>query len=222
LQEAGVVITDVTTGQPVAVTPAAPVAASAKLNPALFPASREAGGASSGKLRSPLMAACMAILALSGGSLALSACSAQAVAQVSATAAYDLNLIANGITAEIPVINSLSPAVATDLQTAVSDLQAAASLAGTIGTATAQNSAQSAVTQVASDIEAAVVALNSSGVALPASVSSVLSAAEVLIPEIEIALNMALPSTASAPYSMTPAQARAALLAATNGASLTK
>lgn len=126
--------------------------------------------------------------------------------------ASDANTIANGITAVLPTIQTitgLSTEAAAQVTKAITAIQAgAASLAGA-----AASGASAAAQAVAGGVSAISSALSSYSV--PSWVSTVLSAAETLVPLVLEAAGVALAANPAAPSSgMTPAQARAILTAA--------
>lgn len=125
-----------------------------------------------------------------------------------ATVAQDVTLIATAFAAILPGFASIAgigSATTATVGQAIVDLQAAAAAVSAADTTV---SARPVVTRVATDVGAVIAVLT--GLPLPAPIATVLEAAAVLLPVIEAAVGI-VARAGTAPGSMTPAQARAAL-----------
>lgn len=145
--------------------------------------------------------------------VALAGCaSTNSTATISNEAVTDLNLIATALEPlgdTVATMAGATPAIVAQVNTDVAQLAAAAqAVAPGISTAVAQPS----VMTVASALQAIVNALQ--GFALPANVQSVLTAAEALLPLVQMAVGIAIAVAAPKAGAMTPAQARVVLAAA--------
>lgn len=129
-----------------------------------------------------------------------------------ATVAQDVTLIATAFTKVLPnfvSIAGISSATTATVNQAIVDLQAAAAAVSGADTTV---SAQPVVARVEADVGAVIAVL--AGLPLPGPISTVLEAAAVLLPVIEAAVGIAA-AAGTAPGTLTPAQARAALQAVT-------
>lgn len=148
---------------------------------------------------------------------ALVACAGTTVPQALQQAAQDVLLIDNAFVAILPDLGPLlSASTLAIVQQAVTGIQ---SVAAAITGATTIASAQPLVIQLESDINAIVGAV--AGLNLPGTIGQVITAASILLPVIEVALNMILPAPTPAmarlraqAAGMTPATARVILRAA--------
>lgn len=152
-----------------------------------------------------------AVLALGG--LPLAACGGTPVSdQGVQTAAQNAVLIANGLQGVVsqlanlvPPIPGLTLPVLATITNGVADIKA---VAQAIGTASSQTTAQPLVQKLEGYVNGVVGAL--AVLPLPPPILLGVQAAAVLLPVIELAVNLALPPGASAP-TMTVAQAQQAL-----------
>jgi hypothetical protein len=119
--------------------------------------------------------------------------------------ATDVSTIANGLAGAFASI----PGVPSAVSTALTDLSNAASA---MATATTQSAQQTVVQQVETDVNAIVKAASAIP-GLPAQVTVALTAAQVLLPVIEAAVNLIVPASAAAANAMTPDVARLVLKA---------
>ncbi len=144
-------------------------------------------------------------LGLVAGLTLLAACANQTPAEI----ATDVANIATGVASAAATLREgdyLTPAQLVTVDNAVSAVQAAA-----LALANAQTSAakDSAVEELATDVNAVDAAL-SEVPSVPSQVRSVLSAAEVLLPVVEAAFGVSAPFANTA-IAMTPSEARAIL-----------
>ena len=155
------------------------------------------------------------LLSLVAGSSALSiaACSAMSMSAVITTVADDVNIIATGLLGVLPTIGTIvgvNPEMVATIGSAIADLQ---SLAQQIKVTTDITVTQTLVQQVEADVNVIVNAL--AGIRLlPPPVSLALQAVVVLLPVIEMAINMIVRpklTARAAKVHMTPEQARANL-----------
>lgn len=147
------------------------------------------------------------------GLMLVAACATQTpgttpVATTPATVVSDVNTIAAALQAELPALSAIPGVNVGSVSSAIADVQKAASA---VTAAMALTSSQSSVNQIAADVSALVGAIPP-GV-LPPNVQTVITAAQVLLPVVELAVGLAAPAGAT-PTSMTADQARAVLKAA--------
>lgn len=139
--------------------------------------------------------------------IVLAGCSTTSTPTAVQTAAADVGDIASGLAAIVPQLGSvtgLSAANQQTIETAVDDLQSAATALQSASSITA---AQPLVERVEADVNAVVDAL--AGMSLPGTIGEVVDAAAVLLPVIETAVNLVAASTTptASDVTMTPGQA---------------
>lgn len=152
------------------------------------------------------------LLALIPSAAAMMTLAACATSPTPATVANDVALIAAGYRGVLPQIGTLAgvtPAIVATAGHAIADLQAAAAAFAGADVTTEQ----SLVRRIEADVNAVVTAL--AGLSLPTPISTVVQAAQVLLPIVEIDVGLIAPSAATLGISgLTPAQARAVLAGA--------
>ena len=131
--------------------------------------------------------------------------------QIAATVASDASLIATGLQGALANISTLniSGLTADKMQTIGLALVGLKSVASALALATTTAQAQPLVQQLETDLNAIVGAL--AALPLPPQISVALQAAAILLPVIEAAVGMVIPTprpTAPAPQHLTPDQAR--------------
>lgn len=135
------------------------------------------------------------------------ACTATQVSSALQAAASDANIIATGLKADLPAIATIqgvSPATVASIGALVADIQ---TISSTITAASSATTALPSVQQLEADFNGIASAL--SALPLPPQVASVLQAASVLLPLIEMSVGLVVSPRAE---SMTPDAARAILL----------
>lgn len=142
---------------------------------------------------------------------ALTACNGMPPSQNIAVVAQDVQIIATGLSKTLTQLSALNlpgltPAVLDIAQTALAGLQTVAKALAGVSTAT---DAQPLVVRVEGYVNAFVGAVSMLPV-LPPEIRTALIAAQLLLPIIETAVNLAVPPKTAAP-TMTLDQARAAL-----------
>jgi hypothetical protein len=142
--------------------------------------------------------------------LAIAACGLTAE-QITQDVVTDAQVLGTGLAADSAAFSELgaSPATVSTIQGDLADLNTEASALNTSLTTTA---AQPIVTKIEGDLNA-VVAATATISNLPTSLEMKLEAAEVLLPIIEVGVNLATPTAGAAMNQMTPAQALAILRA---------
>lgn len=141
---------------------------------------------------------------------ALTACNGMPPSQNIAVVAQDVQIIATGLSKTLTQLSALNlpgltPAILDITQTALAELQTVAQALAGVSTAT---DAQPLVIRVEGYVNAFVGAL--SILPLPPEIKTALIAAQILLPVVEMAVNLAAPPKAAA-TTMTADQARAAL-----------
>jgi hypothetical protein len=152
-------------------------------------------------------AAGVSVLAL----LAVSACAGESAQQIAQSVLTDTSTIASAFQAEMPAIEAIQGVPAADVtkaQAALADLQ---TVTGTLNTSLTATAAQPIIERVVADVEAFNAAVLPFVGGTP--VASVLEAANVLMPVIEIAVGLSAPAGAAA-NALTPDEARVVLQAA--------
>ena len=145
----------------------------------------------------------------------LAACAGGSLAGIQ-QAAQDALLIANALAAVLPQLAPLVPA--STLATVTQAVQGIQAVATALANATTIGQAQSQVLQLEADLNAVIGAL--AGLNLPGTIGQVLTAASVLLPVIELAVNLLNPPLApavralAAKTNMSVAEARLVLRAA--------
>jgi hypothetical protein len=143
--------------------------------------------------------------------LAVSACAGQTAAQVTQTLLTDTTTMAAALKAEMPAIQAVQGIPAANVaqaQAALADLQ---SVAGMLNTSMTTTAAQPVIQKIVADVTTFNDAVLPFAGATP--VAGILEAANVLLPVLEVAVNLVSPVGAAA-NSMTPDQAVAVLKAA--------
>lgn len=149
---------------------------------------------------------------VSMGAVALLAgCAGLTASQVTQKIVTDIDLVANGLAKTIPTIQGLPSQYQPKVNKIVTDIGYIRGLTKSISSSMSATAAQPVVSQIVNDVNAVLSA--AAALPLPAPISTILLAASVLLPVIEVGVG--LPVTASAPKtSMTPVEARAILRAA--------